>query len=156
VEVVTLNRPESKNSFSFALIKELGDHFQSLTLRTMSCGNHNRSGKGILYRGGPQQPDNRLRYRPAGGNAAHRPNGTSPGCRRHIRIWKTGDRPIKWEAAGGGLQPGLSCDILIASRRARFIQVFGTSWIDRGMGGTFFFCPASSVWRVPRTHVLGR
>ena len=32
VEVVTLNRPESKNSFSFALIKELGDHFQRLTL----------------------------------------------------------------------------------------------------------------------------
>ena len=32
VEVVTLNRPESKNSFSFTIIKELGDHFQQLTL----------------------------------------------------------------------------------------------------------------------------
>ena len=32
VEVITLNRPESKNAFSFDMIKELGDHFQRLTL----------------------------------------------------------------------------------------------------------------------------
>ena len=60
VEVVTLNRPESKNSFSFALIKELGDHFQSLTLEDdVRAVIITGAGKGFCTGADLNSPDNR-------------------------------------------------------------------------------------------------
>ena len=60
VEVVTLNRPESKNSFSFALIKELGDHFQSLTLEdNVRAVIITGAGKGFCTGADLTSPDNR-------------------------------------------------------------------------------------------------
>ena len=60
VEVVTLNRPESKNSFSFTIIKELGDHFQSLTLEDdVRAVIITGAGKGFCTGADLSGPDNR-------------------------------------------------------------------------------------------------
>jgi 2-(1,2-epoxy-1,2-dihydrophenyl)acetyl-CoA isomerase len=138
VEVVTLNRPESKNSFSFAVIKELGDHFQRLTLddevrAVIITG----AGKGFCTGADLNSPDNRSDI------------GTPAGMRlttqwygRVIESIMNLEKPvigaINGVAAGAGCNLALACDILIASEAARFIQVFVRRGLIADMGGTFF------------------
>ena len=138
VEVITLNRPESKNSFSFAMIKELGDHFQQLSLddevrAVIITG----AGKGFTTGADLTGPDNR-------------PDITLPVGMRLTTQWYSRvvggimnlEKPvigaINGVAAGAGCNFALSCDILIASEDARFIQVFVRRGLVADMGGTFF------------------
>jgi 2-(1,2-epoxy-1,2-dihydrophenyl)acetyl-CoA isomerase len=138
VEVVTLNRPESKNSFSFAMIKELGDHFQRLTLEDdVRAVIITGAGKGFCTGADLNSPDNR-------------PDIVLPVGMRLTAQWYSRviggimnlEKPvigaINGIAAGAGCNLALSCDILIASEAARFIQVFARRGLIADMGGTFF------------------
>jgi 2-(1,2-epoxy-1,2-dihydrophenyl)acetyl-CoA isomerase len=138
VEVVTLNRPESKNSFSFALIKELGDHFQRLTLdddvrAVIITG----TGNGFCTGADLSSPDNRPDIvMPAGMRL------TAQWYSRVIESIMNLEKPvigaINGVAAGAGCNLALACDMLIASEAARFIQVFVRRGLVADMGGTFF------------------
>jgi len=138
VEVITLNRPESKNSFTFAMIRELGDHFQRLTLEdevraVVITGN----GSGFCTGADLTGPDNR-------------PDITLPVGMRLTTQWYSRvvggmlglEKPvigaINGVAAGAGCNFALACDVLIASEAARFIQVFVRRGLIADMGGTFF------------------
>jgi 2-(1,2-epoxy-1,2-dihydrophenyl)acetyl-CoA isomerase len=138
VEVVTLNRPESKNSFSFAMIRELGDHFQQLTLEDeVRAVIITGTGKGFCTGADLTGPDNR-------------PDINLPVGMRLTTQWYSRvvggimnlEKPvigaINGVAAGAGINFALSCDILIASEAARFIQVFVRRGLVADMGGTFF------------------
>ena len=138
VEVVTLNRPESKNSFSFTIIKELGDHFQRLTLEDdVRAVIITGAGKGFCTGADLSGPDNR-------------PDIVLPVGMRLTAQWygrvisgiMNLEKPvigaINGMAAGAGCNLALSCDILIASEAARFIQVFARRGLIADMGGTFF------------------
>lgn len=138
VEVVTLNRPESKNSFSFAMIKELGDHFQRLTLEDeVRAVIITGTGQGFCTGADLSGPDNR-------------PDINLPVGMRLTTQWYSRvvggimnlEKPvigaINGVAAGAGINFALSCDILIASEAARFIQVFVRRGLVADMGGTFF------------------
>jgi 2-(1,2-epoxy-1,2-dihydrophenyl)acetyl-CoA isomerase len=138
VEVVILNRPESKNSFSFAMIKELGDHFQNLTLEDdVRAVIITGAGKGFCTGADLNSPDNR-------------PDIVLPVGMRLTTQWYSRviggimnlEKPvigaINGMAAGAGCNLALSCDILIASEAARFIQVFVRRGLIADMGGTFF------------------
>lgn len=138
VEVVTLNRPESKNSFSFTVIKELGDHFQRLTLddevrAVIITG----TGKGFCTGADLSGPDNR-------------PDIASPIGMRITTQWygrviesiMNLEKPvigaINGVAAGAGCNLALACDIIIASEASSFIQIFARRGLIADMGGTFF------------------
>lgn len=138
VEVVTLNRPESKNSFSFAMIKELGDHFQRLTLEDeVRAVIITGTGQGFCTGADLSGPDNR-------------PDINLPVGMRLTTQWYSRvvggimnlEKPvigaINGVAAGAGINFALSCDVLIASEAARFIQVFVRRGLVADMGGTFF------------------
>lgn len=138
VEVVTLNRPESKNSFSFAMIKELGDHFQQLSLddevrAVVITG----SGKGFCTGADLTGTDNRHDISlPVGMRL------TTQWYSRVVGGIMNLEKPvigaINGVAAGAGCNFALSCDLLIASEEARFIQVFVRRGLIADMGGTFF------------------
>lgn len=138
VEVVTLNRPESKNSFSFNMIKELGDHFQSLALddevrAVIITG----AGKGFSTGADLSGPDNRKDIvLPVGMRL------TTQWYGRVIESIMNLEKPvigaINGVAAGAGCNLALSCDIIIASEKASFIQIFARRGLIADMGGTFF------------------
>ncbi|MCX5849242.1 MAG: enoyl-CoA hydratase-related protein [Deltaproteobacteria bacterium] len=138
VEVVTLNRPESKNSFSFNMIKELGDHFQRLTLEDdVRAVIITGAGKGFCTGADLTGSDNR-------------PDIILPVGMRLSTQWYSRvvagimnlEKPvigaINGVAAGAGCNLALSCDIIIASEAASFIQVFVRRGLIADMGGTFF------------------
>ncbi len=137
VEVITLNRPESKNAFSFDMIKELGDHFQRLTLdddvrAVIITG----TGKGFCTGADLTGPGNRSDI-------------TMPVGMRLTTQWYSRvlggilnlEKPVigavNGVAAGAGCNLALSCDILVASQAASFIQVFVRRGLVVDMGGTF-------------------
>lgn len=138
VEVVTLNRPESKNSFSFHMIKELGDHFQSLALddevrAVIITG----AGKGFATGADLSGPDNRKDIvLPVGMRL------TTQWYGRVVESIMNLEKPvigaINGVAAGAGCNLALSCDIIIASEKASFIQIFARRGLIADMGGTFF------------------
>lgn len=138
VEVVTLNRPESKNSFSFAMIKELGDHFQQLSLddevrAVVITGSGNGFCTGADLTGTDNRHDISL---PVGMRL------TTQWYSRVVGGIMNLEKPvigaINGVAAGAGCNFALSCDLLIASEEARFIQVFVRRGLIADMGGTFF------------------
>lgn len=138
VEVVTLNRPESKNSFSFHMIKELGDHFQRLSLddevrAVIITG----AGKGFATGADLSGPDNRKDIvLPVGMRL------TTQWYGRVIESIMNLEKPvigaINGVAAGAGCNLALACDIIIASEKASFIQIFARRGLIADMGGTFF------------------
>jgi len=126
VEVVILNRPESKNSFSFAMIKELGDHFQNLTLEDdVRAVIITGAGKGFCTGADLNSPDNR-------------PDIVLPVGMRLTTQWYSRVIGGIMNLEKPGCNLALSCDILIASEAARFIQVFVRRGLIADMGGTFF------------------
>ncbi len=138
VEVVTLNRPQTRNSFSFAMIKELGDHFQRLSLEDdVRAVIITGSGKGFCTGADLTGPDNR-------------PDIAQPVGMRITTQWYSRvacgimnlEKPVigavNGVAAGAGCNLAFACDILIASEAARFIQVFARRGLIADMGGTFF------------------
>lgn len=138
VEVVTLNRPENKNAFNFAVIKELGDHFQRLTLDdTVRAVILTGTGKSFCTGADLNSPDNRPDIvLPVGMRL------TAQWYSRVIESIMNLEKPvigaINGVAAGAGCNLALACDILIASGTARFIQVFARRGLIADMGGTFF------------------
>lgn len=138
VEVVTLNRPEVKNSFSFNMIKELGDHFQRLTLdddvrAVIITG----AGKGFCTGADLSGPDNRKDIvLPVGMRL------TTQWYGRVIESIMNLEKPVigavNGVAAGAGCNLALACDIIIASEAASFIQIFARRGLIADMGGTFF------------------
>ena len=138
VKVVTLNRPEVLNAFNFNMLEALTKGFEEMgqddEVRAVLV-----TGEGRGFCTGADLT----------GGGAREDASTPPGMRlsthiysRMIRSMAEMEKPligaINGDAAGAGCNFALACDLLIASEKARFIQVFVRRGLVADAGGTFF------------------
>ncbi|MFW6113609.1 MAG: enoyl-CoA hydratase/isomerase family protein [Actinomycetota bacterium] len=138
VEVITLNRPEVLNAFNFKMLQELTRSFENLAqeddVRAVVVTGEGRGFcTGADLTGGGARAD------------ANTPSGmrlTTQLYSRMIRAVVEMEKPVigavNGDAAGAGCNFALACDLLIASEKARFIQVFVRRGLVADAGGTFF------------------
>lgn len=138
VEVITLNRPGVLNAFNFNMLKALTEGFERLgqedEVRAVVV-----TGEGRGFCTGADLT----------GGGAREDAGTPAGMRlsthiysRMIRSMVEMEKPligaVNGDAAGAGCNFALACDLLVASEKARFIQVFVRRGLVADAGGTFF------------------
>jgi 2-(1,2-epoxy-1,2-dihydrophenyl)acetyl-CoA isomerase len=138
VEIITLNRPEMMNCFNNNILSELIRRFGELH-QDDDCRAVVITGTGRGFCTGADLT----------GTGARADAATPMGMRLTTHIYSsvirglvTMEKPvigaINGDAAGAGCNFALSCDILVASEKARFIQVFVRRGLVVDMGGTFF------------------
>ncbi len=138
VEVITLNRPQIMNCFNnnmlYALTNRFGELHQDDDCRAVVITGEGRGFcTGADLTGGGARGD------------AHTPMGMrltthvySSVIRGLVMMEKPVIGAINGDAAGAGCNFALACDILVASEKARFIQVFVRRGLVADMSGTFF------------------
>jgi 2-(1,2-epoxy-1,2-dihydrophenyl)acetyl-CoA isomerase len=138
VEVITLNRPQIMNCFNnnmlYALTNRFGELHQDDGCRAVVITGEGRGFcTGADLTGGGARAD------------AHTPMGMrltthvySSVIRGLVMMEKPVIGAINGDAAGAGCNFALACDILVASEKARFIQVFVRRGLVADMSGTFF------------------
>jgi len=138
VEVITLNRPEKMNAFNYnmlyALIKRFEELHQDDDARAVVITGEGRGFcTGADLTGGGARSD------------ANTPMGMRLSTHiysRTIRSMALLEKPVigalNGDAAGAGCNFALACDLLIASEKARLIQVFVRRGLVADAGGTFF------------------
>ncbi len=137
IEIITLDRPDKLNALSYQMVKALGDRFIDIqfddNVRAVLV-----TAKGDAFCAGAD----------LGGAGGREDAATPPGMRISARMYS---RMIKamWDlekpivgaingvAAGGGCNFALSCDLIVASEKAEFIQVFTRRGLVADCGGTF-------------------
>ena len=138
IEVITLNRPDKLNALTLGMVRELDRRIRDLEtddeVRAVVI-----TGKDKAFCGGADL---------AGGGGredAATPLGmrlTAQSYCRMITAMCSMEKPIigaiNGDAAGGGCNFALACDILIASETARFIQVFVRRGLVADCGGSYF------------------
>ncbi|MBU4241445.1 MAG: enoyl-CoA hydratase/isomerase family protein [Actinobacteria bacterium] len=138
VEVITLNRPDKLNALTLGMVRELDRRIRDLEVddevRAVVI-----TGKDKAFCGGADL---------AGGGGredAATPLGmrlSAQAYSRMITAMCCMEKPvigaINGDAAGGGCNFALACDILIASETARFIQIFVRRGLVADCGGSFF------------------
>jgi 2-(1,2-epoxy-1,2-dihydrophenyl)acetyl-CoA isomerase len=138
VEIVTLNRPDIMNAFNYnmlyALIKRFEELHQDDDARAVII-----TGEGRGFCTGADLT----------GGGARGDASTPMGMRLSTHIYSTVIRSmallekpiigaINGDAAGAGCNFALACDLLVASEKARLIQVFVRRGLVADAGGTFF------------------
>jgi 2-(1,2-epoxy-1,2-dihydrophenyl)acetyl-CoA isomerase len=138
VEVIVLNRPKVLNAFNFNMLSLLTRRFEDMQqedeVRAVVITGEGRGFcTGADLTGGGARAD------------AHTPMGMRLSTHlysRMIRSMVELEKPIigalNGDAAGAGCNFALACDLLIASERARLIQVFVRRGLVADAGGTFF------------------
>lgn len=138
VEVITLNRPEKMNAFSYNILYALIERFEELhqdddARAIVITGEGRGFCTGADLTGGGARGD------------ANTPMGMRLSTHiysRTIRSMALLEKPIigaiNGDAAGAGCNFALACDLLVASEKARFIQVFVRRGLVADAGGTFF------------------
>lgn len=138
VEVVTLNRQEVLNAFNFNMLQALTRRFEELEqddeVRAVVVTGEGRGFcTGADLTGGGARGD------------GHTPMGMRLSAGLYSRLIRTMvemEKPvvgaINGDAAGAGCNFALACDLLVASEKARFIQVFVRRGLVADAGGTFF------------------
>ena len=138
VEVITLNRPQILNAFNYNILLALSRRFQELhqdddARAVVITGEGRAFCTGADLTGGGARAD------------AHTPMGMRLSTHVYssvIRAMSMLEKPvigaINGDAAGAGCNFALACDLLIASEKARFIQVFVRRGLVADAGGTFF------------------
>jgi 2-(1,2-epoxy-1,2-dihydrophenyl)acetyl-CoA isomerase len=138
VEVITLNRPDKMNSFSYEMVKAIGTRIEEIQfedeVRAVVI-----TGEGRGFCTGAD----------LAGSGGREDAFTAPGMRITTfsyskmvsGIWAL-EKPvigaINGVAAGAGCNFALACDLLIASEKAKFIQVFVRRGLVADAGGTYF------------------
>jgi 2-(1,2-epoxy-1,2-dihydrophenyl)acetyl-CoA isomerase len=138
VEVITLNRPDIMNCFNNNMLYALARRFDELH-QDDDCRAVVVTGEGRGFCTGADLT----------GGGARADAATPMGMRLSthvyssvIRAMVSMEKPvigaINGDAAGAGCNFALACDLLIASEKARFIQVFVRRGLVVDMSGTFF------------------
>jgi len=138
VEVITLNRPDKLNALTLGMVREMDRR-----IRLLEMDDEVRAivitGKGKAFCGGADLGGG------GGREDAATPMGmkiTAQAYSRMITAMCGIEKPIigaiNGDAAGGGCNFALACDILIASETARFIQIFVRRGLVADCGGSYF------------------
>jgi len=138
VAVLTLNRPEKKNALNMALVRAIGDaleefQFDDEVRAVVLTGAGEGFSTGADLSGGGGRED------------AFTPLGMRITCFAYSKmvssLWLL-EKPvigaINGVAAGASCNLAFACDLLVASERARFIQVFVRRGLIADAGGTYF------------------
>jgi 2-(1,2-epoxy-1,2-dihydrophenyl)acetyl-CoA isomerase len=157
VEVITLNRPEVHNSFTYGMVQGIGDVLEAAQgddgVRAVVitgagdkafCTGADLTGKGSSRTDANTAPGMRV---------------TTFGYSRMISgIWAL-EKPvigaINGIAAGAGCNFALSCDMVIAADTARFIQVFVRRGLVADAGGTYFIPRLVGLAKAKELMLLG-
>ncbi|MBU1942621.1 MAG: enoyl-CoA hydratase/isomerase family protein [Actinobacteria bacterium] len=138
VEVLTLNRPEKKNAFTMDLVQEMGAVMHELQF--------DDEVRAVVVTGAG---DGFCTGADLSGGGGREDAFTAPGmritCFAYSRLchamWVL-EKPIigaiNGVAAGAGCNLAFSCDLLVASEKAKFIQVFVRRGLIADLGGTYF------------------
>jgi 2-(1,2-epoxy-1,2-dihydrophenyl)acetyl-CoA isomerase len=135
IAAITLNRPDKRNAFtpemSESLYRAIEDADKDGKVRVLTI-----TGTGQSFCSGA---DVRAMAQRAGQPGDKSPEGRNipMGLLLH-KFPKPVIAAINGVAVGGGLDLALSCDIRIASDRARFAEVFIRRGLIPAMGGTYF------------------
>ena len=138
VEIITLNRPDILNAFNYNMLYALIERFEELhqdddARAVVITGAGRAFCTGADLTGGGARGD------------AHTPMGMRLSTHvysRMIRSLVLLEKPVigalNGDTAGAGCNFALSCDLLVASEKARLIQVFVRRGLVADAGGTFF------------------
>jgi 2-(1,2-epoxy-1,2-dihydrophenyl)acetyl-CoA isomerase len=138
VAVLTLNRPEKKNALSMSLVQAIGD-----TIEKMQFDDEVRA---VVITGAGEGFCTGADLTGGGGREdAFTPLGMRITCFAYSKMvssmWLL-EKPIigaiNGAAAGAGCNFAFACDLLIASEKAKFIQVFVRRGLIADAGGTYF------------------
>ncbi len=151
VTTVTLNRPERLNAFNRQMISELRrlqqevqEDGETRVLVLTGAGRAFCAGADLRDPGGPGGVGQ-------GQGAEARRQGLRQGAQPLILSFQRLDLPtiamVNGDAAGGGCDLALACDIRIASEKARFIEAFARIGLFPGTGG---------CWLLPRAVGLAK
>lgn len=138
VEIITLNRPEILNSFTAEMLHALYTRLEELQ--------QDDDARAVLVTGAGRGFCAGADLAGGGGRAdAYTPMGMRLSTHlysRLIRSLATLEKPVigavNGDAAGAGCNFALACDLLVASRNARFIQIFVRRGLVADAGGTYF------------------
>ncbi|OFW59723.1 MAG: hypothetical protein A2V52_07155 [Actinobacteria bacterium RBG_19FT_COMBO_54_7] len=138
VEIITLNRPEILNSFTAEMLHSLSIRFEELqqdddTRAVLVTGTGRAFCAGADLAGAGGRDDVQT---PAGMRLSTQLYS------RVIRAIAGLEKPViaavNGDAAGAGCNFALACDLIVASRNARFIQIFVRRGLVADAGGTYF------------------
>ena len=138
VQVITLNRPEKKNAFTLELVRELG--------RIIDDAQYDDAVRALVLTGAGGGFCTGADLSGGGGRLdAATPLGMRITCFAYSRLceamWSL-EKPIvgaiNGVAAGAGCNFAFACDLLVASDKAKFIQVFVRRGLIADLGGTYF------------------
>jgi enoyl-CoA hydratase/carnithine racemase len=141
IVTITLQRPEKKNAISDVMWGELGEVFAEVSA--------NRDDRVLILTGAGDgfcsgqdlgDPANAARFRGAGGALAAMRRVGRVALTLH-EMPKPTIAAVNGIAAGAGANLALGCDLIIASDRARFSQIFVQRALNVDFGGT---------WLLPR------
>jgi 2-(1,2-epoxy-1,2-dihydrophenyl)acetyl-CoA isomerase len=135
IAAITLNRPDKRNAFTpemtDSLYRAIDDVAKDNKVRVLTI-----TGTGQSFCSGA---DVKAMAQRAGQSGGKSPEGRNMpmGLLLH-KFPKPVIAAVNGVAVGGGLDLALSCDIRIASDRARFAEVFIRRGLIPAMGGTYF------------------
>jgi 2-(1,2-epoxy-1,2-dihydrophenyl)acetyl-CoA isomerase len=157
VEVITLNRPEVHNSFTYGMVQGIGDVLEAAqgddgVRAVVITGAGDKAfctGADLTGRGSSRTD----------ANTALGMRVTTFGYSRMISsIWAL-EKPVigavNGIAAGAGCNFALSCDMVIAADTARFIQVFVRRGLVADAGGTYFLPRLVGLAKAKELMLLG-
>jgi len=135
VATITLNRPDKRNAFTAemrdSLNRTIDDAAKDNKVRVLVI-----TGTGQSFCSGADVKEMAQRAGQSGGKSSEAQN-IPMGLLLH-KFPKPVIAAVNGVAVGGGLDLALSCDIRIASDRARFAEVFIRRGLIPAMGGTYF------------------
>lgn len=134
---ITLNRPEKYNSFTEPMGLELQKALGEAEHKEIRCVILNANGKAFCA--GQDLPEVVEREKDKEYVLADTVRGTYNPIIKSIRNL---DKPVvcavQGTAAGAGANIAFSCDIIVASHEAKFVQAFSKIGLIPDSGGTFF------------------
>ena len=154
VRWLTLNRPERKNAIPASgwkeLERELGEFEQSASRVLVITG----AGEAFCS-GADLDPAGAVAYQ--GVVARHRRmKEVAAAATRLLRLPKPTLAAVDGVAAGAGMNLALACDLVIATRRARFSEIFVRRGLTVDFGGTWLLPRIVGLQRAKELALTGR
>jgi enoyl-CoA hydratase/carnithine racemase len=131
---VTLNRPERKNAMSWAMFEEIGAVFDHAADDDVGCVVVTGAGGAFSSGADLKDPANLVS---ASDEAHARMRTIDSIVRRVVGCPKPTIAMVTGVAAGAGCNLALLCDLIVASRAARFAELFVTRGLVVDFGGTW-------------------
>jgi enoyl-CoA hydratase/carnithine racemase len=138
VVTVTLNRPAKKNAINGAMWQELVDTFDEVAAsRDDRVLVITGAGDGFCSGADLTDSDNTDNLGGGVGTSLHRMRLVGRAALRLHELPQPSIAAVNGVAAGAGCNLALGCDLIVASERARFTEIFGRRGLNLDFGGSW-------------------